>query len=191
MSLNIPILVGTTRPGNKSQHAGAFIQALADAYDGVESKTYAPDMFDMPGDGNDDELKDPKYTKIIEEADAFVIIVPEYNHSFPGTLKRMIDSELTAYIHKPVALVGVSSGSFGGVRAVESILSPLRQVGMMVTFADVYFTKSYDRFDDAGKLVLDEEQYTKSVNGMFDELSWVAKSMQYGRENIPNKYHEK
>jgi len=188
--LNIPIIIGTTRPGNKSQHMANFIHEQASKNKDIESSVVDPANFDMPGDGNDKDLKDPKYTKITEDADAFILVVPEYNHSFPGTLKRFIDSELKNYIHKPVALVGVSAGSFGGVRAVEHIVPVLRELGMIVSFGDVYTTDSYGRFDDDGKMIKDVERYEKNVATMYEELEWLAKTLRYGRENIPSKYHE-
>lgn len=189
MSLNVPIIIGTTRPGNKSQHAAAFVKKIADSYGGIDAHVISPDMFNMPGDGNDTDLKDPNYTKITEDADAFVLVVPEYNHSFPGTLKRLLDSESTNYIHKPVALVGVSSGSFGGVRAVEHIVPVVRELGMIVSFSSVFFTNSYGRFDENGGMLKDVERYSANVTTMLDELTWLAKSLEWGRENVESKYH--
>lgn len=59
----------------------------------------------------------------LADADGFVILTPEYNHSFPAALKNAIDWHLTEWAYKPVAFVGYGAGS-GGIRAVEQ----LRQV---------------------------------------------------------------
>ena len=45
----------------------------------------------------------------MNHADALVIVTPEYNHSFPGLLKHVLDSCLKEYIHKAVGVVGVFS----------------------------------------------------------------------------------
>jgi NAD(P)H-dependent FMN reductase len=47
---------------------------------------------------------------------ALVIVASEYNHSFPGLLKHVLDSCLKEYIHKAVGVVGVSAGIWGGTR---------------------------------------------------------------------------
>jgi len=56
----------------------------------------------------------------------------------------MLDSELKNYIHKPVAIAGASNGSWGGVRAVESLVPAVREMGLVVTFASVYFPRVQD-----------------------------------------------
>ena len=188
--MNILVLAGTTRKQNKSIHAARFIEQIGNSIDGVSATLVDPSDLHLPGDGNDPDGKDPKYGELTKNADAFFIVTPEYNHSFPGSLKRMLDSELDNYIHKPTAIAGVSAGMFGGVRAVESLITPLRELGMVPTFTDVYFTHSYELFDDTGKMQDDKvELYTGMVEKAYEELIWMAKSLQYGRENVPSKFH--
>ena len=158
-------------------------------YKEVESILVDPNDFDFPGDGNDSEGKDPRYTEITAKADGFFIVVPEYNHSFPGSLKRMLDSELQNYIHKPVAFAGVSSGMFGGIRAIEALVVTVREMGMVTTFSDVHFPRVQDLFEENGKIK--DKAYIDRVKKSFDELIWMAKVLKYGRENISNQYHSK
>ncbi|WP_432825647.1 NADPH-dependent FMN reductase [Dactylosporangium sp. CA-092794] len=54
----------------------------------------------------------------VAAADAFVIVTPEYNHSFPGTLKNAIDLAREEWFAKPIAFVSYG-GMAGGLRAVE------------------------------------------------------------------------
>ncbi len=180
--LKIAVIEGTTRVQRNSIHAARFIAEEGNKIDGVSTVLVDPAELNLPGDGNDPEGKDPTYTKITEEADAFFIVVPEYNHSFPGSLKRVLDSELQNYIHKPVALAGVSAGMFGGIRGVESLVPALREMGMAVTFTDVYFPKVQEVFNEAGEL--QNDYYIDSVAKAYEELVWMAKTLKYGRENI-------
>ncbi|MFT4532629.1 MAG: NAD(P)H-dependent FMN reductase [Candidatus Saccharimonadales bacterium] len=183
--LRILVLAGTTREQRKSIHAAKFVKEIGETYEDVEIDFVDPKDLVLPGDGNDPEGKDPKYTEKTEKADAFFIITPEYNHSFPGSLKRMLDSELSNYIHKPVAIAGVSAGMWGGIRAVQSLIPVVRELGMAVTFTDVYFTSSYTLFTDDGSIAEDRsELYTKSTRKAFDELIWMAKTLKHGRDNI-------
>jgi chromate reductase, NAD(P)H dehydrogenase (quinone) len=51
------------------------------------------------------------------------VVTPEYNGSFPGVLKYFIDMLKfpESFEHKPVAFVGIASGEWGGLRAVEQL----------------------------------------------------------------------
>ncbi|CAN5602120.1 NAD(P)H-dependent oxidoreductase [soil metagenome] len=186
-ALYIPILVGTTRPQRKSIFAARLIEEIGKTIDGIEVELIDPVDFNFPGDGNDPEGKDPRYTAITERADGFIIVTPEYNHSFPGSLKRMLDSELKNYIHKPVALAGASSGGWGGVRAIEALATAVRAMGMVTTFTDMQFPRVQDIFDEDGKLL--DDTYRKRIERFYTELIWMAKVLKYGRENVESKHH--
>lgn len=185
--LFIPILLGTTRPKRLSIHPAKLIEEVGKSIDEITVKLVEPGDFHMPFDGNDPENKDPKYTALTQKADAFFIVTPEYNHSFPGTLKRMLDSELENYIHKPVAFAGVSNGGWGGVRAIEALVHSVREMGMVATFTDVHFPRVQNIFDAQGTLL--DEAYRKRIMRTYEELIWMAKVFQYGREKVPSSYH--
>jgi NAD(P)H-dependent FMN reductase len=183
--LNILVIEGTTRPKRKSIYAAEFVANIGKAIEGLNVTLVDPLELNLPNDGNDEENKDPRYSEMTKDADAFFIVTPEYNHSFPGSLKRLLDSELKNYIHKPAAIAGISSGMWGGVRAVEHLVPVLREIGMVPTFNDVYFQNSYDLFDEEGSMSDEKiEFYTKAVNKSYQELIWMAKTLKYGRENI-------
>ncbi len=181
-AIHIAVIAGTTRVQRKSFVAAQFVAKVGESIPGVEIKLVDPVDYKFEGDGNDPEGKNSKYTEITEKADAFFIVTPEYNHSFPGSLKRMLDSESKNYIHKPVALAGASSGSWGGVRVVESLVPVVRELGLAVTFTSVYFPKIQDLFDEQGEPT--DEHTLIGVQKAYDELIWMAKTLKYGRENI-------
>jgi len=187
--LYLPVLAGTTREQRKSIYAARLVAEVGNTFDEVETEVIDPKDFNFPGDGNDPEGKDPRYTAITARADGFFIVSPEYNHSFPGSLKRMLDSELKNYVHKPVAFAGASSGQWGGVRAIEALVSSVREMGLVSTFTDMQFPKVQDLFDDNGVLL--NESYRDYVKGAWVELIWMAKTLEHGRENIESKHHEK
>ncbi len=179
--LYIPVLAGTTREQRKSIHAARLVAEVGASFDEVETELIDPKDFNFPGDGNDPEGKDPHYSAVTARADGFFIVTPEYNHGYPGSLKRMLDSELENYIHKPVAFGGVSSGPWGGVRAIEALVNAVREMGLVTTFTDMQFPKIQDLFDEDGKLL--NESYRKYVANAWKELIWMAKVLKAGREN--------
>lgn len=185
--LYIPVLAGTTREQRKSIFAARLVAEVGATFDDVETEVIDPKDYYFPGDGNDPEGKDARYTAVTERAEGFFIVVPEYNHSIPGTLKRMLDSELKNYVHKPVAFAGVSSGPWGGVRAIEALATAVREMGMVATFTDMQFPKVQDLFDDDGNLL--NENYREYIKGAWIELIWMTKIMKYGRETVESKHH--
>lgn len=187
--LFIPVLLGTTRPHRRSLNAAKLVEKVGKGIAEIEVLLVDPSDYKFPYDGNDPENKDPRYTALTERADAFFIVSPEYNHSFPGTLKRMLDSELKNYIHKPVAFAGVSDGIFGGARMIEALVNTVREMGLVATFSDVYFPQVQNTFDEKGNLL--DEGYVRRIERAYTELIWMAKALKYGRENLGGPYHSK
>ena len=192
--LFIPILLGTTRPKRESIKAAKLVEQVGKTIDPdlivvdeIEVQLVDPIDYKFPYDGNDPENKDPRYSELTEKADGFFIVTPEYNHSFPGTLKRMLDSELKNYIHKPVAFAGVSNGIFGGARAIEALTSTVREMGMVATFSDVYFPEVQNLFDEKGEIK--DEGFVRRITRAYTELIWMANALKWGRETLKSVYH--
>ncbi len=186
--LYLPVLAGTTREQRKSIYAARLVAEVGNTFDEVLTEVIDPKDFLFPGDGNDPEGKDPRYTDITDRAAGFFIVSPEYNHSIPGSLKRMLDSELKNYVHKPVAFAGVSSGQWGGVRGIEALVTTVREIGLVATFTDMHFPKVQELFDDDGKLL--DEAYREYVKSAWIELIWMTKVLQHGRDHIESKHHK-
>lgn len=172
----IAVLAGTTRAQRESIKAARYVADFARRLPNVGVIFVDPVDFNFPGDGNDPEGKDPRYSEIVRRADAFFIVTPEYNHSFPGSLKRMLDSELELYNHKPVAFAGASNGNWGGVRAVEALLNAIRETGLVALSWDVYFPYVQKMFNEDGS-IKDEfrERYERNLGKLFDELLLFAR----------------
>jgi NAD(P)H-dependent FMN reductase len=184
-TITIAVLAGTTRKQRESIKAAKYVAAFGAALPGVEIIFVDPEEFHFPGDGNDPEGKDPRYSEITARADAFFIVTPEYNHSFPGSLKRMLDSELATYNHKPVAIAGASNGNWGGVRAVEALVTAIRELGLVVLSWDVYFPRVQDIFDENGVIHPEyAERYEGNLTKLYGELLWFAKLLKNGRDSL-------
>ena len=94
----------------------------------------------------------------------------------------MLDSEYGPYIHKPVALAGVSNGPWGGVRVCEALLPVCHRLGMVNILPELYFPKVQDIFDEEGNM--HEEftaMYDENTRKSFDELIWFARLLKAAR----------
>lgn len=155
--LNIPIILGTAREGCSTVDVFSFVSDyLTDSVDAASFPTVRTEdyLFGRTYEAwneHDEVPEIAEWQEMAQAADGFIIVVPEYNHSFPGELKILLDAAFEEYFDKPVMLVGVSGGSFGGTRVVEHIKPTLIELGMKPTGHAVYFSDVGTAFDEAGE----------------------------------------
>jgi NAD(P)H-dependent FMN reductase len=181
--LDIPVILGTTRKGRMSAHAANFILGELQQRNSVRTQLIDIGELNLRVDDAGEAVKDPKFSTAMENADAIVIVSPEYNHSFPGLLKHVLDSCLKEYIHKAAGIVGVSAGIFGGARVIEHFQPVLRELGLVSIFWDVNIGSVEKVLDANGKLL--DEAYIRRSAKFLSELIWMAKVLRHGRESIP------
>lgn len=176
--LVIAVICGTKREGRKSLHAAKWVAEQGAQLPKVEIIFVDPKDYDLPPDGDDSDGENPQYAEITKRADAFYVVTPEYNHSVPSSLKRLLDSEFDNYKHKPVATAGVSSGPWGGVRVCEALLSVYHTMWMVPIKPELYFPKIQDIFDEQGVMRPEfAQRYEKNVRTAYAELIWMARAL--------------
>jgi len=180
--LSIPVILGTTRKGRMSAHAARFMLGQIEKRDGIKTELIDISELPMPIDDAGEAIKNPAFSEKMALADALVIVTPEYNHSFPGLLKHILDSCLKEYIHKAAGIVGVSAGPFGGVRVIQDLIPVIRELGLVNIFWDVNFGNVSKVFDESGNLL--DEAFVSRADKFLNELIWMAKTLRYGRDNI-------
>lgn len=188
--LFIPALLGTNRKLRKSVHVANWLVGEMQKRPEVETKLFDVGDFQLPQDDYGTEIRDsfPEWRDSIIRADGLIVITPEYNHGYPGSLKSVLDLLLKEYIHKCVGLVGVSAGPWGGTRVIEALVPMVRELGLVVTFTDLNFPSVQNKFDADGKLL--DNAYEKRAGDFLDELVWMSRVMKWGRENLPSKFHQ-
>jgi NAD(P)H-dependent FMN reductase len=178
----IAVICGTKREGRRSINAAHWVAEQGRKRDDVEIVFVDPKEVQLPPDGNDKDGTDPAYHDIVARADAFYVVTPEYNHSIPSSLKRVLDSEHDSYKHKPVATAGVSDGPWGGVRVCEALLPVYHTLWMVPVKPELYFPKVQDMFNEQGALKSEyEAMQTKNVQAAYDELVWMARALKAAR----------
>ncbi|WP_309096164.1 NAD(P)H-dependent oxidoreductase, partial [Streptomyces sp.] len=90
-------------------------------------------------------------TPKLARADAFVVLTPEYNHSFPAGLKNLVDWHYGEWRAKPVALVSYG-GLAGGLRAAEHLRQVFAELHAVTVRDTVSFHNAGASFDDHGTL---------------------------------------
>ena len=125
------------------------------------------------GDFSDPTYSEPivkRWNQKIKEADAYLVITPEYNHSVPGVLKNAIDSVFVsfAFRNKPLVAVGYSGGIAGGVRAIEHLAQIAIEAELVPLRTSVVIPQVGGAFDDT------VSPSTRSPTSAFESPSTIS-----------------
>lgn len=161
----VQIIVGSTRPGRTSDRVAKWVAAEAkNSFDDVEIvdlKEYTLPFFDelMSPQFNPDREPTPEVKKWLDkvgEADAYILVTPEYNRSTSAVLKNALDHLDFQFTNKPVLLVG--HGSNGGAQAITDLRAIVPAVKAVSIPTAVYFPgiiAMTNGIDEAGELSAD------------------------------------
>jgi NAD(P)H-dependent FMN reductase len=180
--LFIPVILGTTRQGRASENVAKFVFSEVKKREGVETELIDLRDLKFTTDDAGEAIKDERFSATCARADALALIVPEYNHGYPGLLKHALDTNLKEYIHKAVGVCGVSAGGFGGTRVIENLLPVMRELGLVTIFWDDTFSGAQRLFDGDGQIL--DDAYVRRTDKFLAELIWMSKVLRYGRENV-------
>ncbi|MDN3551667.1 NADPH-dependent FMN reductase [Mucilaginibacter aquaedulcis] len=91
---------------------------------------------------------------IITQTDKFLFIIPEYNGSYPGVLKVLIDacSFPESFYDKKAALVGLSSGKYGNIRGVDHFTGVCHYIHLNVMSLKIHIASIHKELDENGQL---------------------------------------
>ncbi|MBP1161929.1 MULTISPECIES: NADPH-dependent FMN reductase [unclassified Rhodococcus (in: high G+C Gram-positive bacteria)] len=118
-------------------------------------------------------------TERLDAADAFVIVTPDYNRSFPAALKAAIDWHFTQWSGKTVGFVGYS-GASGGLLAIEGLRQVFNELDAHTVREYVSFPRYYLLFDEDGAL-REPDEPAAAARGMLDRLQWWARALAAAR----------
>lgn len=177
------IVVGSTRPGRVGLPVAEWFTARAEAHGGFEVVVADLAEIDLPLMDEPHHPRLGQYTKqhtkdwsaLVESADAFVFVTPEYNHAPPAPLINAIDYLNAEWGHKPVGFV-----SYGGVSAGLRSAQMTRSVAAslkMFTLAEGVSLPMFTQFlDDEGRLQPNEIMSDSAVV-VLDELAKVEAAL--------------
>jgi NAD(P)H-dependent FMN reductase len=122
-------------------------------------------------------------TPRLAAADAFVVVTPEYNHSYPAALKNAIDWHNQQFHAKPVAFV--SYGGFsGGLRAVEHLRAVFAELHAVTTRDTVSFHGAWECFDGNGQ-PKDRVGPAAAAKTLLDQVTWWARVLRDAKTTTP------
>ncbi|MGW2511925.1 NADPH-dependent FMN reductase [Streptomyces scopuliridis] len=124
-----------------------------------------------------------KVTPALAAADAFVVLTPEYNHSFPAAIKALIDWHFVEWQAKPVGFVSYG-GMSGGLRAVEQLRQIFAEMHAVTVRDTVSFHNAHAHFDAEGRH-RDPAECDAAARTMLDRLAWWAQALREAKSVLP------
>ncbi|MEU1861144.1 NADPH-dependent FMN reductase [Streptomyces gardneri] len=124
-----------------------------------------------------------KVSPVLAAADAFVVLTPEYNHSFPASLKNLMDWHFTEWQAKPVGFVSYG-GISGGLRAVEQLRQVFAELHAVTVRDTVSFHSAWGLFDDEGRHK-DPAGAEGAAKVLLDQLAWWALALKEAKSTRP------
>lgn len=133
---------------------------------------------DLSGGGDTES-----FTKRIDQAEAVVVVTPEYNRGYPGALKTAIDTALPEWAAKPVGFVSYG-GISGGLRAIEQLRSVFAELHTVTLQAAVSLPYVWDQFDERGAH-REQERAGSAAAALLRQLTWWTKALRQARSVTP------
>ncbi|MFC7310783.1 NADPH-dependent FMN reductase [Streptomyces monticola] len=183
--LRVTVLIGSAREGRLAPDVARWFAQQTDVREDLVVDTVDLAEHVLPASLVPHAPETVALRPRLAAADAFVVIVPEYNRSLPGPLKTLIDSFNAEWQAKPVAFVSYGLGMAGGVRAVEhlrQIFAEFHCVGMKDT---VTFPQINEHYDVDGRFPADPAGAASAAKLMLDQLVWWGRALRDAKSLRP------
>ncbi|CAG5124056.1 unnamed protein product [Candidula unifasciata] len=189
--LRIVLFLGSTRDGRMGLRVARFMKKQlelhnyhVDVFDPLELKfpLLEKAVYHYP-----DRSQAPKWMVECEEkvkqADAFVVVSAEYNHSIPPALSNMLDHfPASIFGYKPSGIVTYSMGIYGGMRAAMQLRAFLSELGTLSVSNIFGIPEVQKALDENGKPINDHME--KAAKTLIQQLDWMTKAMKTHRDKF-------
>ncbi len=188
--IKIKILTGSVRPGRFNTQPANWIYEIAKGRTDIHVELLDVASLNLPlldepvppSQRQYTKTHTKEWSKIIDNADGFIFVTPEYNHSFSPVLKNAIDYLWFEWHHKPVSYVSYGSLA-GGSRAVEHLRSIAAETKMYDLREQILLPNYWEHLDEEGKYQF-TDRHVHAANGILDDLIFWAKTMKAARKTL-------
>lgn len=189
-SLRLAIIIGSTRGGRFAPVVADWITERARQHGGLDvdvidlAEITLPNEMPAYGQAPEPEVAAAlaKLSPRLAAADAFVVLTPEYNHSYPASLKNAIDWHSAEWQAKPVGFVSYG-GISGGLRAVEHLRGVFAELHAVTIRETVSFAMAGNLFEN-GELK-DPQAPNAAAKALLDQLIWWGRALRNAKQEHP------
>lgn len=174
----IAVIVGSTREGRVGESITRWFVDRARQRDDVELTVVDLAEFEFPARLPEEVTTEmSRFTTAVDRADGFVVVTPEYNRSFPASLKQAIDYAYDEWHAKPVGFVSYGCRSRGhyAVEGLRAVFTELHTV----TIRDEIAIDLMDARDEPGPTL------EPAVTVLLDQLVWWSEALRAARAARP------
>ena len=159
------IISGTNRVGSHTEKVAKEYQNIL-KYKNIEATLFSLQGLDVLK--RNEEIKKVE-NEILIPADKFIFIIPEYNGSYPGVLKALIDNSdiRNVWNYKKALLTGVATGRAGNLRGMDHLSATLHYMKMNVFYNKLPISVVDKVLDKEGHFNSDT---LKAINLQLDEF---------------------
>jgi NAD(P)H-dependent FMN reductase len=189
----IKVILGSTRPNRFGPQPAAWIMQLSKAYPDASFELVDLAEVQLPFldeplppssvvDGKYEHAHTRAWAKVIDEADGFIIVTPEYDYGVPAALKNAIDFVSNEWNYKPVAFVSYGA-SAGGARAVEHLRGSAGWLRLYDLREQVVMPNYWGQLDKNGKFQPTESQ-TRNAKDLLEAVIFWSNHLKSAREEL-------
>ncbi len=190
--LKLKVILGSTREGRYGENVAKWTMKELASSEVFEAELLDLRDYNIPYYDNvtpASMLKAPydspitqRWSEKISEADAYIIVTPEYNHGYPAVLKSALDVIYHEWSKKPVAFISYGA-SASGARAIEQlrqVVAELQMVSIREAISLAIFSGE-QIFNEDGEMVAPTN--SKKLTKLVGDLYWWASALAVARSS--------
>ena len=186
----LKVISSTVRPGRKGPIVAKWVAEQAKKHGTFEVEVIDLGEINLPLMNETvhpvQKQYEHEYTKNwsrkIDEADAFIFVTTEYNHSYPASLKNSMEYLMHEWGYKPAGIVSYSGGAFAGVRAATNLRHDLILL-RTISLAEMVNIPSLAQYINEDGEFVPNEMIEKSTAVMLQQLVRWTKGMKAIKED--------
>ncbi|WP_405143073.1 NAD(P)H-dependent oxidoreductase [Sphaerisporangium sp. NBC_01403] len=187
--LRLAVIIGSTRNGRFGPTVAGWFAAKARRRPELDVDLIDLAEADLPQTLTDQDEPVPAKVRALaprlDAADAFAVVTPEYNRSFPAPLKTAIDWYYEEWRAKPVAFVAYGRES-GGLHAIEQLRQVFTELNAVTIRDAISLPRYWDLFAADGTWPKATADCNTAVRTTLDQLSWWALALRDARAKCPH-----
>jgi NAD(P)H-dependent FMN reductase len=178
----IPVLLGTSRAGRRSAHVARLLVSELETRGEIDTALLDLAELDLPvmryrlGDTDIPPSGLTEFSAKLTRADGLLMVAPEYKNGYPGALKNALDYLVAGiFRRKPIGIVTVSSGGFGGLNCLAQLRLVCLAMGGVPIPATLPVSRVDEAFDAQG--ILRDSRLADRLGPFIDEMVWYTQAL--------------
>lgn len=186
MKSKIAVLVASIRDARNADLVAAWLKTETEQYQGnlaftvIDLKDRNIPRFSsakIPAQRAYEDDFTKAWSKEMEQYDGFIVVTPEYNHSYPTAIKDAFDHLFHEWVYKPIAFIGY--GTDAGVRAIEHLRLMSIQLAMVPIRRQVTIP-IWEVLDEGVPVIAN--RFHDATQEQFRQLEWWVHTLNEARQ---------